>query len=280
MTAPKTQVMNERPIGIFDSGLGGLSVWREIHRQAPNESTIYFADSARCPYGPKTPEQVRDYSFEITERLLDLGCKAIVVACNTATAAAIEELRNSFDIPFIGMEPAVKPAALRTKTGHVGVLATQGTLKGALYRKTSQKYANDVLVHVQIGEGLVELVENRMHESPECEELLRTYIQPMLEAKADHIVLGCTHYPFFKNLVTKISGPHVNIVDPAPAVAKQTLNILRKQDSFNTKNISAQHSFFSTGNLDSLKKMAEPLFSKSPATDVIFGKFNISDPTT
>lgn len=220
---------NSKPVGVFDSGLGGISVLLELIKSLPHESFVYFADSGNCPYGPKTADEIISLSARITSFLLERHCKAIVVACNTATAAAIDWLRSNYDIPFVGMEPAIKPAALNTKTRSIGVLATAGTFKGRLYIETSRKYASDVNVCYQVGEGLVELVENGKTLSEEAEVLLHRYIDPMLECNIDHLVLGCTHYPFFKPLLHRILPAHVKIVDPAPAVARQTFKVLEEK---------------------------------------------------
>lgn len=208
-------------IGVFDSGVGGLSVWREMIKLMPDERFVYVSDSGHCPYGPKPREEVIDRSRKITEYLINRGVDMIVVACNTATAAAIESLRSSYTIPFVGMEPAVKPAALNTSTGVIGVLATQGTFKGELYLRTLHKFAANATVIEQIGEGLVELVENGRTNTPEAEELLKKYIIPMMERHADHLVLGCTHYPFLIEAIQKIVGNKMIILNPAPAVAKR-----------------------------------------------------------
>ena len=181
-------------IGIFDSGSGGLSVYREIVKLLPYERYVYFADNAHCPYGEKSAEYIRDRSRAITEILLGLGADIIVVACNTATAAAIATLREEYpDVTFVGMEPAVKPAALGTKTGVIGVLATAGTLKGSKYLKTKGRFEDDVRIVEHVGEGFVELVENGILDGPEAYETVKTSLQPLLDAGADRIVLGCTH---------------------------------------------------------------------------------------
>lgn len=213
-------------IGIFDSGVGGLSVWRELVKLMPNEDYIYYADSANCPYGPKNPEYVCRRSSEIVEFLLDKGAELIVVACNTATAAAITFLREHYNFPFVGMEPAIKPAVLNSRTGVVGVLATAGTLRGRLYLDTLAKFAGDVKVIERVGEGLVELVENGNTDGQEAESLVRKYVEPMIEANADHIVLGCTHYPFLLPVIEKIVADRAVIINPAPAVAQQVLRLL------------------------------------------------------
>jgi len=208
-------------IGVFDSGLGGLSVWKEIIKLLPDVSLFYVSDNAWCPYGPRPAEEVVERSRVISRFLIGKGCRLIVVACNTATAAAIDTLRQNFPIPFVGMEPAVKPAALHSRTGVVGVLATQGTFGGRLYRETSQRFAAHVQVLERVGTGLVELIEQGLTDTPQTETLLRTYIEPMMEAGADHLVLGCTHYPFLIPSIEKITCGRLTIVDPAPAVAQQ-----------------------------------------------------------
>lgn len=214
-------------IGIFDSGSGGLSVYREIVKLLPQERYLYFADNAHCPYGEKTAEYIQNRGRAITEILLGMGADIIVVACNTATAAAIATLREEYpDTPFIGMEPAVKPAALGTETGVIGVLATAGTLKGSKYLKTKGRFEDDVRIVEHVGEGFVELVENGILDGPEAYETVRKSLQPLLDAGADRIVLGCTHYPFLKPVIEAIAGPGVQVIDPAPAVARQTVRIL------------------------------------------------------
>lgn len=240
--------MSDQPIGMFDSGLGGLSVWREVVKLLPNESVIYLADSASCPYGPRPEEEIRKLSEKNVDFLISRGCKLIVVACNTATSAAITHLRKKYSVPFIGMVPAVKPAALHTKTKHIGILATQGTLNGRLFKETKKRFAENVHVHIQVGHGLVELVEKGLHESPQAEEVLRKYIEPMLANNADHIVLGCTHYPFLSKLICKIAGDNVTIVDPAPAVALQTKRQLEENNLPASPRAVPHHSFFTTGN--------------------------------
>ena len=220
--------MSNQPIGVFDSGFGGLSVFKELVKQLPAESLIYYGDNANCPYGSKPTEQVVQLSVSCTEKLLALGCKLIVVACNTATAAAIETLREQFSVPFVGIEPAIKLAADTTKTGTVGVLATENTLKSDKYRETSERFAKGVQVLVQPGYGLVELVEKGEHLGQQARELLQKYVQPMLAANADRLVLGCTHYPFLIPVINELGEGKLQPIDPAPAVARQTSRLLEK----------------------------------------------------
>lgn len=212
-------------IGIFDSGIGGLSVWRELRRLLPDVPITYLADQQFCPYGEKSDAAIQERSRQITSHLLyEHHCQLVIVACNTATAAAIDDLRSHFPTtPIIGMEPAVKPAALRTQTGNVGLLATAGTLRGRLFRETRERFASHITLHTQIGHGLVELVETGKADSPEAEVILKHYLKPMLAANIDHLVLGCTHYPFLEPVLQKLMPASVRILNPADAVARQVL---------------------------------------------------------
>lgn len=208
-------------IGVYDSGIGGLSVWKELIALMPEQSYVYVADSAHCPYGAKSPDYIIDRARAVVRFLISEGAEAVVVACNTATAAAISYLRSHFTIPFVGMEPAVKPAALASKTGVVGVLATANTFKGSLYRDTVMRYASGIRIVEEVGWGLVEAVEKG--EVPS--ELIRQYVTEMTEQGADVIVLGCTHFPFLQEEIARVAGPSVRIINPAPAVARQTARV-------------------------------------------------------
>lgn len=217
-------------IGIFDSGSGGLSVYRELVKLLPKEQYLFFADNAHCPYGEKTAEYIQGRARYITDYFLDQSADIIVVACNTATAAAIATLREEYpSVPFIGMEPAVKPAALGTHTGVIGVLATAGTLKGSKYLNTRGRFQDNVTIVEHVGQGFVELVENGILDGPEAENTVHASLQPLLDAGADKIVLGCTHYPFLRPVIERIAGPGVEVIDPAPAVARQTLKVLQER---------------------------------------------------
>ena len=239
-------------IGIFDSGVGGLSIWKEIKKLLPQAPLIYFADQERCPYGDQSYEDIQTYAFEITEFLLAQGCQLIVVACNSATTSAIQALRQQYPhIPFVGIEPAVKPAALLSKTKQVGVLATDRTLQSTHFKTTANKYADSVQYHLQAGYELAELVEGQMVRSPKMESLLRQYLEPMKEAGIDQLVLGCTHYPFFQEQAQEILGGEVNIINPAQAVATQTLNLV-KQHQLKFP-MSINDCFYTSGNLDSFQ---------------------------
>ena len=213
-------------IGVFDSGSGGLSVLKEILKILPREKYIFFADNAFCPYGEKTPSFIQDRARFITDYLLDKGADIIVVACNTATAAAISTLRNEYPIKFISMEPAVKPAALSSKTGVIGVLATAGTLKGSKYLNTKGLYQDNVKIAERVGQGFVELVERGALDGPEAEETVKASLRPLLDEGADRIVLGCTHYPFLRNVIQRLAGPEVQVIDPAPAVARHLQDVM------------------------------------------------------
>lgn len=242
-------------IGVFDSGLGGLSVWQELAHGLPSVPLVYVGDQTHCPYGPKTPAFITERAVAITQFLRSMGCQMVVVACNTATGAAIAYLRAHFPIPFVGMEPAVKPAALQTRTGVIGVLATAGTLGSALFQKTVAQYAQGVEVVTQVGEGLVELVEAGLADSETAEPLLKRYVQPMIAARADHIVLGCTHYPFLIPRLQQIVGSDVQLVNPAPAVAKQAKNIWLNLHHIAIEN--PHHLFFTTSETAQMQPFLE-----------------------
>jgi glutamate racemase len=227
---------NNKPIGIFDSGIGGTSIWREIHNLLPNEQTIYLADSKNAPYGEKSREEIIRLSMKNTELLLDMNCKLIVVACNTATTNAIRELRAKYDVPFIGIEPAIKPAAINSKTQIIGILATKGTLNSELFHKTTEMFQHIKIIE-QIGYGLVELIENGQINSAEMNQLLHSYLQPMIEANIDFLVLGCSHYPYLIPQIRTILPDHIQIIDSGLAVARQTQNLL-KEIGFNSDNNS------------------------------------------
>ena len=218
-------------IGIFDSGSGGLSVYRELIKVLPKEHFVYYSDNAHCPYGEKTAEYIQDRARFITDFLLEKGADIIVVACNTATAAAIATLREEYpSVPFVGMEPAVKPAALGTRTGVIGVLATAGTLKGSKYLHTRGRFEDNVRIAEHVGQGFVELVEAGILDGPKADATVRASLQPLLDEGADVIVLGCTHYPFLRPVIERIAGPGVQVIDPAPAVARQTLRLLQERE--------------------------------------------------
>ncbi|MDW3649902.1 MAG: glutamate racemase [Bacteroidia bacterium] len=251
--------MNEAPIGIFDSGFGGLSVWKECKALLPNEQFIYIADQAYCPYGPKSQDAILQRARELSQYFLKKGAKLIIIACNTATAAAIKYLREEFDIPFVGMEPAIKPAALDSQTGHIGILATQGTFAGQHFQNTREKFAQGVELHIQVGEGLVELVESGKIDGPECLAVLAPYLLPMKAKGIDQLVLGCTHYPFLSKAISAILGEGVKLIDPAPAVARQLHNVLEGGNILSKRQIRAVDIFYTSGSLISGQKSLNKL---------------------
>ncbi|HEX9812879.1 MAG TPA: glutamate racemase [Burkholderiales bacterium] len=211
--------MNRQPVGVFDSGVGGLSVLREIRARLANENLLYVADSANVPYGDKPPAFVRARAIALTRFLLDQGAKAIVVACNTATAIAIAALRARFTVPIVGMEPAVKPATTSTRAGSIGVLATGSTLTSERFAGLLARFGGGVEVHVQPCPALVEQVERGALTDEATRTLVEEYVTPLLDRGVDTIVLGCTHYPFLRALIAEVAGPRVEIIDPNPAVA-------------------------------------------------------------
>jgi glutamate racemase len=237
------------PIGFFDSGVGGLTIWKAVVDLLPHEHTVYLADSAYAPYGERTPEQILERSQLATQFLLSRGCKIVVVACNTATTNAIAPLRSQFSVPFIGIEPAVKPAALSSKTKSIGVLATKGTLTSALFKKTAREYAEQQQIQIveRMGKGLVPLIEDPKRDSAALHALLHTYLAPMKAADVDFIVLGCTHYPIIRTEIAAIAGPGIAVIDAAQPVANQTRRVLERHQLLNQQAQPTIHQFFTTG---------------------------------
>lgn len=238
---------NNNPIGLFDSGIGGTSIWKEIHQLLPNENTIYLADSKNAPYGQKSKDEIIQLSFKNTEFLLDQNCKLIVVACNTATTNAIKELRDKYDVPFIGIEPAIKPAATNSKTQKIGILATKGTLNSELFYKNVEKF-QDIKIIEQIGYNLVTLIENGEMNSPEMNDLLQEYLTPMIEQNIDYLVLGCTHYPYLIPQIEKIIPKNIKIIDSGEAVARQTKSILENKVGFRNSLEKSTQIFYTNAN--------------------------------
>lgn len=220
----------------------------------PNEDTIYLADSKNAPYGQKSKEEIIHLSSKNTEFLLNQNCKIIVVACNTATTNAIKELRKKYQVPFIGIEPAIKPAALHSKTQTIGILATQGTLNSELFHQTAQQFQDTKIIE-QIGHGLVPLIEEGKINSPQIKQLLNNYLQPMIEANIDYLVLGCSHYPYLLPQIKKILPKHIKIIDSGEAVAKQTKNILSEKNSLNQENHQPKNIFYTNANPTILEKI-------------------------
>jgi len=252
--------MSNAPIGIFDSGIGGTSIFKEIHALLPYESIIYLADSKNAPYGNKSEDEILQLSIKNTDLLLSKGCKLIVVACNTATTNAIAYLRANYDVPFIGIEPAIKPAALHTKSKAIGILATKGTLSSQLFHKTSSLHANGIKVIEQIGEGIVPLIESGKLESNEMKLLLETYLEPMLAENIDYLVLGCTHYPYLIPALKKMLPDHVKIIDSGLAVARQTQAILSSKNLRITSEVEPNVSLFSNGDIAVLESITKHKF--------------------
>lgn len=253
MTENGSKGRDEQPIGFFDSGVGGISIWSKVQRFLPRESTIYLADSGNAPYGPKGQETVQQLSGKNTELLLEQGCKLIVVACNTATTMAIAYLRKHYRVPFIGIEPAIKPAAIATKTGKIGVLATKGTLASDLFQSTSSLHAAGIRVVEQEGVGLVERIEQGTHLEASMEAYLGGLLQPMIEQEIDHLVLGCTHYAFLMPVLKAVLPKSVHIVDCAWPVARQTAAILMRHGLEHTGDSWGTHRFFTNGDVEKLR---------------------------
>lgn len=251
LTWDSDDAVNSQPIGVFDSGVGGLSVWREIVRQLPYESILYLADRAHVPYGNRSSREVLAYCDAICGFLINKGCKAIVVACNTASAVALQALRELHpSVPILGLEPAVKPAVSLSQTKVVGVMATPATFQGQLFRATVGRCASDVKVVEQVCLGLADWVESGASEE-ELEPLLKGFLTPMLEANADTIVLGCTHYPFVIDTIRRLAGPDLRVIDPAPAVAAHLARVLGERGLMAGSEEPGQHRFLSTGEEDS-----------------------------
>ncbi len=250
---------NSNPIGLFDSGVGGTSIWNEIYSLLPNEEYIYLADSKNAPYGEKSKEEIIFLSSKNTELLLNLNCKLIVVACNTATTNAIKELRIKYKVPFVGIEPAIKPAALHSQTQKIGILATKGTLNSELFYKNIEKF-QDILILEQIGYGLVELIENGNMKSPEMTSLLEKYLNPMIDANIDYLVLGCSHYPYLIPQIKKLLPSHIKIIDSGQAVAKQTKLLLTTTVGLHDSSNTNRPLFYTNSNPEVLSNILNSKF--------------------
>lgn len=244
------------PIGLFDSGIGGTSIWKEIHDLLPNEDTVYLADSKNAPYGQKSKDEIIALSIKNTEYLLNLNAKIIVVACNTATTNAIKELRAKYDVPFIGIEPAIKPAAIHSEKHVIGILATQGTLNSELFHQTAGKFQDTKIIE-QIGHGLVPLIEAGEIHSKEMNQLLHQYLEPMIEANIDYLVLGCSHYPYLIPQIQKILPKEIKIIDSGEAVARQTKSILAERNLLNTQHNKGEALFYCNSNPEVLNEILE-----------------------
>ncbi len=248
----------DQPIGIFDSGVGGSSIWQEIVQLLPNESTCYLADSKYAPYGDQSPERITQLSVKNTEALLTLGAKIIVVACNTATTNAINHLRSTYNIPFIGIEPAIKPAALASKTGAIGILATRGTLSSNLFASTSGKFTEHLNVVEVVGTGLVPIIESGDLDSDALRRLLQEYTEPMIAANIDHLVLGCSHYPYLIPILKQILPSNITIIDSGRAVARQTRAILEHHQLLQKERYTnIEHLLYSNKNINTLERLLQ-----------------------
>lgn len=257
-------MMNNNPIGVYDSGFGGLSVWRELYRALPEESIIYLGDGKNCPYGQKPAEEIRHLATKSVQELLSRGCKMIVVACNTATAAAIEHLRAMFpDLPFVGLEPAVKPACKSTRSGVVGVIATERSLKSEKFLATLARYGDGVEVIKAVGKGFVEAVEANAENCASTEQVVRAVVEPIIDRGADVLVLGCTHYPFLKDVIAKVVGErNVEIIDSGEAVEKRVESLLDEYNLRAEMGHKAEYEFISFADGDYEERLRRKAFSE------------------
>ncbi|MGH2532937.1 MAG: glutamate racemase [Thermomicrobiales bacterium] len=241
------QVSPASPIGIFDSGLGGLSVLREVRDLLPAEDLIYFADSAYCPYGTRTPKEILNRGLAITGELTRRDAKLIIVACNTASSVAIDELRAACTVSIVGLEPAVKPAVRRSRTGRVAVLATPRTVAGKRLADLVARHSNGADVRLVPAPGWVELVESGRTSGPEAERAVVPLVEPLPRAGVDTIVLGCTHYPFLRPIIERVTGPEVAIIDSGEAIARRARDVLAAASLLRTNETPGSLAFFTTG---------------------------------
>mgnify|MGYP005989902129 CR=1 FL=1 len=248
---------SSQPIGIFDSGIGGLSIWNEITSLMPKEHTVYLADSKNAPYGKKSKEEILNLCCKNTEVLLERNCKLIVVACNTATTNAIQQLRNAYNVPFIGIEPAIKPASIQTKTNSIGILATQGTLNSSLFEQTATEINQNVQIVEQVGTGLVELIESGKINSTEMTSLLTKHLEKLKKYSIDCLVLGCSHYPFLIPQIREILGSKIKIIDSGQAVARQTKNVLENKMLAQQNVAQPSYQFYSNNSTTLLNNFLE-----------------------
>jgi len=260
----ETKFLPQQPIGMFDSGVGGLSVLRALRSALPGEDVLYLADQAHIPYGPKSKERIREFAFEITSFLLDQGAKLIVVACNTASAAALHALREGFpSVSFVGMEPAVKPAAETTRTGKVGVLATPTTFSGDLYASVVERFAQHVTIYTSTCPGLVEEIEAGNLDTLKTRKILEEALTPMLDAGIDTVVMGCTHYPFVIPMIEEITGPDVRTIDPAPAIARQARRLLEGEGLLNLSESPGKMTFYTSGDVQAFAVILPELLGET-----------------
>jgi glutamate racemase len=259
-------------IGVFDSGVGGLSILDEALQQLPHHNYIYFADSANAPYGDKPPQWIAERSLQICRYLMEQDCSAIVVACNTATAEAIATIRSTLDIPIIGVEPGIKPAAMQSQNGIVGVLATEATLNSDKFNALLATLPEHCQFIKQAGAGLVPLIEAGLIETPEMQALLRSHLKPILDQGADTLVLGCTHYPFLKKMIRAVVGDSMTLIDTSDAVVRQLLRQIHQQGLIVSSKNSPKLSLLSTANADTLEAMAERLLHRDLSKYAIYTK--------
>jgi glutamate racemase len=259
-------------IGVFDSGVGGLSILDEALQQLPHHNYIYFADSANAPYGDKPPQWIAERSLQICRYLMEQDCSAIVVACNTATAEAIATIRSTLDIPIIGVEPGIKPAAMQSQNGIVGVLATETTLNSDKFNALLATLPEHCQFIKQAGAGLVPLIEAGLIETPEMQALLRSHLKPILDQGADTLVLGCTHYPFLKKMIRAVVGDSMTLIDTSDAVVRQLLRQMHQQGLIVSSKHSPKLSLLSTANADTLEAMAERLLHRDLSKYAIYTK--------
>jgi glutamate racemase len=262
-------VGSDRAIGVFDSGVGGLSVLREIRRELPFENLVYVADSGYAPYGDRSEAFVQQRARSLLDFLIGQGAKAVVVACNTATAVAVDALRSTFTLPIVAIEPAVKPAAATTRSGVVGVLATTNTLASAKFAKLVDQYAGGAAVLTQASPGLVEQVESGDLDGARTRELVGRYVDPLLEEGADTLVLGCTHFPFLTPLIQEIAGPNVAVIDPATAVARELRRRLRTHNLLSESTVPGWERFWTTGRVEEIAPVISRLWTREVDVRVV-----------
>lgn len=257
-------------IGMFDSGLGGLSVWRELTAQLPDEPVIYLADQGYCPYGGRSDDELIARSELITDYLLAQGATLLLIACNTATSAAARHLRHKYPaLPIVGMEPAIKPAALSTQSGKVGVLATQATLRGEKFRQLAAQLHDHAEIYSQAGTGFVELVESGELDSDNAQRTVAAALAPLLAHNVDHVVLGCTHYPFLAPLIREQLPPHIDIIDPTDAVVRQTLRLLQQHQCRSGPQTPPQYRFVTTGDDHSMQQFLRQILQRDDRVETL-----------
>jgi glutamate racemase len=258
--------VSRAPVGIFDSGVGGLSVAREIRRMLPAEDLVYVADTAYCPYGDRDDAEIRERSLVLGGHLQESGAKLLVVACNTASGAALELLRERLSIPVIGMEPALKPAVRESARGRVGVMATSGTLRSERFARLVDAYGNGAMVHPQACTGLADLVEDGVLEGPRLAGMLEAFAAPLREAGVDTVVLGCTHYPFVRGAIARALGPEVRLLDSGEAIARRTRQILAAENRL-AAGAAGAFRFLTTGEVEEVAPVVSRLWPEPVAVE-------------